>query len=140
MADNLRSITELEVLTEVPDGTYTVVVDGGTAKLAPYGGGGAEAIEIVYTSADGETVTCDKTYEEIYEALVTNNGVAIAKFRMEVDTGTAEYRSSFWNLMDYTSVGGPAAFVFVWDFGGSLLRVIHESSNTITAVEDESEA
>ncbi len=129
MADNLRSITELEVLTEVPDGTYTVVVDGGTAKLAPYGGGGAEAIEIVYTTADGVTVTCDKTYEEIYEALVTGNGVANVKIVVE---GTLFSAGNWWSFAI-----GPMTeseydyFIFSANIGTGIFMLYHNSNNEI---------
>lgn len=131
MADNLRSITELPVLTEVPDGTYTVVVvDGGTAKLAPYGGGGAEAVEIVYTTADMATFTCNKTYAEMYEKLVTGKGVANIKIAV-AGAGMLGAASS-WSFLDYTNFGGAANFVSTCDNGDSFIRVVHGSDDTVT--------
>lgn len=130
MANNLRSITELPVLTEVPDGTYTVVVDGSTAKLAPYGGGGAEAIEITYTTADMQTFTCDKTFTEIREKLVVGKGIASIKIAV-ANAGILAAASS-WSFLDRTNFGGTAKFVATYDDGNNFIRVIHANDETIT--------
>ena len=132
MANNLRNITELPVLTEVPDGTYTVVVDGGTAKLAPYGGGGgAEAIEVTYTTADMQTFTCDKTYEELYEALVVNNGIAVGKLMMG-DVAMIG-KTGLWSFANAEAVGGVgSAFVFAMSIGSSTTTLLHSNEDVIT--------
>lgn len=134
MADNLRSITELEVLTEVPDGTYTVVVDGGTAKLAPYGGGGAEAIEIVYTSADSfETFTCNRTYAEIYAALMTYNGVANIKIALKDEAEGIDgviFAFDSWMFINGVLFGESVSqFGFETPLG---FVIVHDSTDTIT--------
>lgn len=72
---NLRNITSLEALTEVPDGTYTLVVVDGVAKLAPYGGGGGG---VLFIDIDVDNGTCSKTYAEVYEAFATNGYTVLA--------------------------------------------------------------
>jgi len=131
MANNLRSITELPVLIEVPDGTYTVVVDGGTAKLAPYGGGGAEAVEVTYTTADMLTFTCDKTYAEMYEALVASNGIAVAKLSLG---GAATLgKTGLWGFKDDTAMGGEGASILFMLYTGDGFTILsHGADDTIT--------
>lgn len=128
MADNLRSITELPVLNEVPDGTYTVVVDGGTAKLAPYGGG-AEAIKIVYTTTDMSECTCNMTYEEIYEALVVEEKMAV----IEVSFGGVMTlaKSGLWSFMNGAAIGSETGFNFSFDMVSDFMRIVHTNDDTI---------
>lgn len=135
MADNLRSVTELPILKDVPNGTYTVVVDGSTAKLAPYGGGGgASAINIVYETADMSTFTCNMSYEEMHAALVEGNGVASVSISVPMFGGILA-KSNFWSFVNGAALDSDSVFIFNCDTGSdALVKIVHAADNTITVV------
>lgn len=122
---NLRNITSLEALTEVPDGTYTLVVVDGVAKLAPYGGGGGG---VLFIDIDLDNRTCSKTYAEVYEAFATNGYTVLANISAtSVDLSLV---STAFIAAPAGIFGDNAAIVF--DVGFNTIKLLDDNTVTMT--------
>lgn len=131
-----KKISELKLTTSVGENSYIpVVVDGTTMRvmvkvlkenLSGNNGGGSSPLDIVYTTNDLTEFTCNMSFEEIYEALIS--GSRMATITISLGGVTTLAKSNLWSFIDNSQdLDGAIAFVFSCDAGPALgfIRIIH---------------
>lgn len=105
---NLKSITEVPILENLPEGAAVLINDGGAAKQIPAEKIIPERLMVTITvvppvSEDSDmTFSSDRTYAEVKEAYDSGKNIVFV-IKAEYDGKICENRTNMYNYINYPS-------------------------------------
>lgn len=128
------NLANADLLEEAPEGASVLIESNGEFKRVSGNaiGGGAEGMIVNFTmSMDDGSITADKTYQEVYDAILAGTTVyGLLSASNETYTSTIIFNATVYEIKTPELTEGVIIFCQIGE-GSSILRLFLLSNNTV---------